>query len=79
MIQVLLWLPLAAGLVCFGVPRRAVPAVALLGTLGTLALSNDFRRLVSIHFRHMAIHEDKRIITSIQGFQHLQAVGHNVR
>src|SRR6476620_2995790 len=39
MIQILLWLPLAAGLVCFVVPRRAVPAVALLGTLGTLALS----------------------------------------
>ncbi len=39
MIQILLWLPLAAGVVCFVVPRRAVPAVALLGTLGTLALS----------------------------------------
>jgi NADH-quinone oxidoreductase subunit M len=39
MIQVLLWLPLAAGLVCFAVPRRAVPAVALLGTLGTLGLA----------------------------------------
>src|SRR5690348_8552687 len=39
MIQILLWLPLAAGLLCFAVPRRSVPAVALLGTLGTLALS----------------------------------------
>ena len=39
MIQILLWLPLTAGLVCFVVPRRAVPVVALLGTLGTLALS----------------------------------------
>src|SRR3954452_18393198 len=39
MIQALLWLPLAAGLLCFAVPRRAVPAVALLGTLRTLALS----------------------------------------
>ncbi len=25
MIQVMLWLPVAAGLVCFAVPRRAVP------------------------------------------------------
>src|SRR3954451_14452146 len=39
MIQILLWLPLAAGLLCFAVPRRAVPAVALLGTLGTLGLA----------------------------------------
>jgi NADH-quinone oxidoreductase subunit M len=38
-IQVLLWLPLAAGLLCFAVPRRAVPAIALLGTLGTLGLA----------------------------------------
>ena len=39
MIQVLLWLPVAAGLLCFVVPRRAVPFVAVLGTLGTLALA----------------------------------------
>jgi NADH-quinone oxidoreductase subunit M len=39
MIQVLLWLPLAAGLLCFVVPRRGVPVVAVLGTLGTLALA----------------------------------------
>src|SRR3954447_8664849 len=39
MIQILLWLPLAAGLLCFAVPRRAVPAIALLGTLGTLGLA----------------------------------------
>src|SRR3954452_15531470 len=39
MIQILLWLPLAAGLLCFAVPRLAVPAIALLGTLGTLGLA----------------------------------------
>src|SRR4051812_1779697 len=39
MIHILLWLPLAAGLLCFAVPRRAVPAIALLGTLGTLGLA----------------------------------------
>ena len=39
MIQVMLWLPVAAGLACFAVPRRAVPAVAVLGSLVTLALA----------------------------------------
>ncbi|HEX3293882.1 MAG TPA: NADH-quinone oxidoreductase subunit M, partial [Solirubrobacterales bacterium] len=39
MIQVLLWLPLAAGLLCFVVPRRSVPVIAVLGTLGTLGLA----------------------------------------
>ncbi len=39
MIQVLIWLPLAAGLLCFLAPRRVVPLVALLGTLGTLGLA----------------------------------------
>jgi NADH-quinone oxidoreductase subunit M len=39
MIQVLLWLPLAAGLACFIVPRRLVPVIALVGTLGTLGLA----------------------------------------
>jgi len=38
-IQVLIWLPLAAGLLCFLAPRRVVPLVALLGTLGTLGLA----------------------------------------
>jgi NADH-quinone oxidoreductase subunit M len=38
-IQVLLWLPLAAGLLCFVVPRRVVPVVTVLGTLGTLGLA----------------------------------------
>jgi len=38
-IQVLLWLPLAAGFLCFLAPRRVVPLVALLGTLGTLGLA----------------------------------------
>jgi NADH-quinone oxidoreductase subunit M len=38
-IQVLLWLPLAAGLACFIVPRRLVPVIAVLGTLGTLGLA----------------------------------------
>jgi NADH-quinone oxidoreductase subunit M len=38
-IQVLLWLPVAAGLACFMVPRRLVPIVAVLGTLGTLGLA----------------------------------------
>jgi NADH-quinone oxidoreductase subunit M len=38
MIQVLLWLPVAAGFLCFLVPRRGVPVVAILGTLGTLGL-----------------------------------------
>src|SRR3954463_11266340 len=39
MIQVLLWLPVAAGLACFMVPRRVVPIVAVLGTLGALGLA----------------------------------------
>ena len=39
MIQILLWLPLAAGLLCFVVPRRAVPLAAIAGTLGTLGLA----------------------------------------
>jgi NADH-quinone oxidoreductase subunit M len=38
-IQILLWLPVAVGLLCFVVPRRLVPAAAVLGTLGTLALA----------------------------------------
>ncbi len=47
MIQVLLWLPLAAGLLCFIAPRRAVPAISVVGTLVVLALAialvADFR------------------------------------
>jgi NADH-quinone oxidoreductase subunit M len=39
MIQVLLWLPLAVGLLCLVVPRRAVPAVATVGSLVTLGLA----------------------------------------
>jgi NADH-quinone oxidoreductase subunit M len=46
-IQVLLWLPLAVGLVCFAVPRRAVPASSVVGALVVLALAvalvADFR------------------------------------
>jgi NADH-quinone oxidoreductase subunit M len=38
-IQVLLWLPLAVGLVCVIVPRRAVPVVASGGALATLVLA----------------------------------------
>jgi NADH-quinone oxidoreductase subunit M len=38
-IQVMLWLPLAAGLLCFAVPRRAVPVAATLGSLGALVLA----------------------------------------
>jgi NADH-quinone oxidoreductase subunit M len=38
-IQILLWLPLAAGLACFIVPRRLVPVIAVAGTLGTLGLA----------------------------------------
>ena len=39
MIQVLLWLPLAAGLVCLLVPRRAVPVVASGGAVAALVLA----------------------------------------
>src|SRR5215211_7305171 len=39
MLNVLLWLPLAVGLACFALPRRAVPVLAVLGTLATLALA----------------------------------------
>ena len=46
MIQVLLWLPLAIGLVCLLVPRRAVPALATAGALVTLGLA----ALVAIDF-----------------------------
>jgi NADH-quinone oxidoreductase subunit M len=38
-IQVMLWLPVAVGLACFAVPRRAVPATAVLGSLVTLVLA----------------------------------------
>ena len=39
MIQVLLWLPLAVGLVCLLVPRRAVPVVASGGAVAALVLA----------------------------------------
>jgi NADH-quinone oxidoreductase subunit M len=39
MIQVMLWLPVAVGLSCFAVPRRAVPAVATIGSLCALGLA----------------------------------------
>ncbi len=39
MIQVLLWLPVAAGLACFLVPRRTVALAASLASLATLALA----------------------------------------
>ncbi len=39
MIQVLLWLPVAVGLVCFVVPRRAVAASAILGSGIVLGLA----------------------------------------
>ncbi len=39
MIQVMLWLPVATGLLCFVAPRRWVPGVATLGTLVTLGLA----------------------------------------
>src|SRR6266498_812399 len=39
MLNVVLWLPLPAGLLCFAVPRRAVPLIAIAGTLGTLGLA----------------------------------------
>jgi NADH-quinone oxidoreductase subunit M len=46
-IQVLLWLPLATGLLCFIAPRKAVPAISVVGTLVVLglaiALVADFR------------------------------------
>jgi NADH-quinone oxidoreductase subunit M len=38
-IQVLLWLPLAVGLLCFLLPRAGVRAVPVLGAVGTLVLA----------------------------------------
>jgi NADH-quinone oxidoreductase subunit M len=38
-IQVMLWLPLAVGLLCIVLPRRAVPVAATLGALGALGLA----------------------------------------
>jgi NADH-quinone oxidoreductase subunit M len=38
-IQVMLWLPVAGGLLCFAAPRRAVPVLASLASLGTLGLA----------------------------------------
>jgi NADH-quinone oxidoreductase subunit M len=35
-IQIMLWLPVAIGLLCFAVPRRAVPALASIGSLVVL-------------------------------------------
>ncbi len=47
MLSVLLWLPVAVGLLCFVLPRRAVGAVATVGSLATLgvaiALVADFQ------------------------------------
>jgi len=42
-IQILLWLPVAVGLLCFVVPRRAVPALASAGSLVVLG-----RAIVSV-------------------------------
>ena len=39
MIQALLWLPLAVGLLCFAVPHRTVRAVPVAGALATLVLA----------------------------------------
>lgn len=51
MINVLLWLPLAAALLAFAVPRRAVGPTAVLGALATLSLAiwlvADFERGVA--------------------------------
>jgi NADH-quinone oxidoreductase subunit M len=38
-IQIMLWLPVAVGLLCFVVPWRSVPLVAVVGTLATLGLA----------------------------------------
>jgi NADH-quinone oxidoreductase subunit M len=38
-IQIMLWLPVAGGLLCFVAPRRAVPVVASLASLGALGIS----------------------------------------
>jgi NADH-quinone oxidoreductase subunit M len=38
-IQIMLWLPVAVGLLCFVVPWRSVPVAAVLGTLATLVLA----------------------------------------
>src|SRR5256885_15904088 len=35
----MLWLPVAVGLLCFVVPWRSVPLVAVVGTLATLGLA----------------------------------------
>ena len=39
MLNVLLWLPLAAGLLCFVLPRRMVRTVPVLGALAALVLA----------------------------------------
>ncbi|MEO8092342.1 MAG: NADH-quinone oxidoreductase subunit M [bacterium] len=39
MLNVVLWLPLAVGIVCLALPRRAAAPLAVVGTLGTLALA----------------------------------------
>ena len=39
MIQVMLWLPLAVGLLCFAMPRRAVAISAILGSAVVLGLA----------------------------------------
>src|SRR5690349_6347733 len=38
-LSIILWLPLAAGLVAAVAPRRLTPRIALLGSLGTLGLA----------------------------------------
>jgi NADH-quinone oxidoreductase subunit M len=38
-IQVMLWLPVGVGLLCFLVPRRSVPDISVLGALTTLGLA----------------------------------------
>ncbi len=39
MIQVMLWMPVAVGLLCFAAPRRAVPILAVAGSAAVLGLA----------------------------------------
>ena len=49
MLNVLLWLPLAVGLLGFALPRRAVAPAAVVGSLGTLARASRIAVVADFH------------------------------
>ena len=50
-----------------------------MGLAEALMTSNHLRGFVTIHFGHMAIHQNDVITDSIQGFEDLAAIGDGIR